>query len=487
MRNHRRRGLTALATVASLVSLSALAACGGDGDDEGENDGKVKITVEGWRPGDEQGTIDAVKKQAQAFMDDNPDIVVEPVEWEWTAETFATQLAGDQLPTTFRVPFTDAKGLAERQQIADVTEYVEALPYADEFNPSVLEAAKGTDGQIYGLPTDVYGVGLHYNRALFEEAGLDPDAPPTSWDEVRQFAKQIADKTGQAGYVQMSANNTGGWMLTTLTYSLGGRMQSDDGTEAMVDNDATRAGLQMLHDMRWSDESMGKNTQFEWGTVNEAFAAGKVGMYMSGSDVYNALVTTNQVDPASYGLAVLPLGDSGDAGILGGGSVAAVNAKASAAEQEAAVQWNDFYREKKNYDPDAAVADAEGARRERPADRHADAADLRRGDMAGGAGRDRAVHQRAPRADDVLHRRGVRPAARPRAPLAHAGGLRHPRLRGAEGAHRRERRHRRRARRRQRAGPGAARLLVTRREMRADRGLSACIARRRSEGLPGVS
>jgi hypothetical protein len=39
--------------------------------------------------------------------------------------------------------------------------------------------------------------------------------------------------------------------------------------------------------------------------------------------------------------------------------VAAVSAKASADEQEAAVKWNDFYREKKNYDPDAAVVDAE--------------------------------------------------------------------------------------------------------------------------------
>jgi multiple sugar transport system substrate-binding protein len=126
-----------------------------------------------------------------------------------------------------------------------------------------------------------------------------------------------------------------------------------------VDNDATKEALGMLHDMKWDDDSMGSNTNFEWGTINEAFAAGKVGMYMSGSDVYNALVTTNQVDPTTYGLAVLPLSDSSDAGILGGGSVAAVSAKASAAEQEAAVQWNDFYREKKNYDPTAAVADAE--------------------------------------------------------------------------------------------------------------------------------
>jgi multiple sugar transport system substrate-binding protein len=136
-------------------------------------------------------------------------------------------------------------------------------------------------------------------------------------------------------------------------------MESEDGATASIDNDATKQGLEMLHDMRWDDDSMGSNTSYEWAPINEAFAAGKIGMYMSGSDVYNALVTTNQVDPDSYGLAALPLSDSADAGILGGGSVAAVSAKATPAEQEAAVQWNDFYREQKNYDPEAAVADAE--------------------------------------------------------------------------------------------------------------------------------
>ena len=89
------------------------------------------------------------RSRSQDFMDDNPDIIVEPVEWEWTAETFATQLAGDTLPTMFPVP-SSRQGRSRARQIADVTEYVEALPYAAEFNPSVLEAAKGTDGKIYG-------------------------------------------------------------------------------------------------------------------------------------------------------------------------------------------------------------------------------------------------------------------------------------------------------------------------------------------------
>jgi multiple sugar transport system substrate-binding protein len=356
MSHHPRRRALALASVVALAGPLLLTACGSS-DDDSDSNGKVTITVEGWRPGDEKGTIDAVKKQAAAFTQEHPDIVVKPIEWEWNAETFATQLSGGQLPTTFRVPFTDTKGLAERQQIADVTEYVDQLPYAQDFNPSVLAAAQGTDGKIYGLPTDVYGVGLHYNRALFQQAGLDPDQPPTTWDEVRADARAIAEKTGAAGYAQMSTNNTGGWMLTTLTYALGGRMESDDGTEASVDNDATKQGLQMLHEMRWEDHSMGNNTSYEWAPINEAFAAGKIGMFMSGSDVYNALVTTNQIDPATYGLATIPTSGS-DAGILGGGSVAAVSAKASPAQQKAAVEWNDFYRERKNYDPAAAVADA---------------------------------------------------------------------------------------------------------------------------------
>ena len=212
----RIRGLAAVVAIASVAGVAACSSSAST-DAEDTGDGKVTITVEGWRPGDEQGTIDAVKKQAAEFTKAHPDITVEPKEWQWSAETFATQLAGNTLPTSFRVPFTDTKGLAERKQIADLTDLVGKLPYAGKLNPSVVDAIKGADGRTYGLPSDVYGVGLHYNRDLFEEAGLDPDSPPTTWDEVREAAKAISDATGKAGYAQMTMNNTGGWQLTAGT------------------------------------------------------------------------------------------------------------------------------------------------------------------------------------------------------------------------------------------------------------------------------
>ena len=101
----------------------------------------------------------------------------------------------------------------------------------------MLAEATTPSGKIVALPKGAYAQALHYNRKLFTQAGLDPNKPPTTWAQVRAYAKQIAERTGKAGYLQMGkADNTAGWILTTMTYSLGGRMQS--GTGASVECDA---------------------------------------------------------------------------------------------------------------------------------------------------------------------------------------------------------------------------------------------------------
>ena len=187
------------------------------------------------RPGSEQEAFDAFEEQVAQFEAANPDIDVVSEEYEWTGPTFAAQLAGGTLPDVFTIPFTDGKSLIEQGQLADISEQVAALPYADQFNPNVLDAGQDADGNIFAIPTAAYGIGLHYNRALFEQAGLDPDQPPTSWAEVREYAKAIADETGQAGYVQMSQSNTGGWQLTTLSYAHGGRVQEGAGADRVDD------------------------------------------------------------------------------------------------------------------------------------------------------------------------------------------------------------------------------------------------------------
>ncbi|MBD5786439.1 extracellular solute-binding protein [Cellulosimicrobium terreum] len=357
-------------TLAGALAVSTLAACSsngsGDGDGDGgstDGDGKVTLKVVSLLPGSEQEAIDAFNAQVEEFEAANPDIDIVPEEYEWKATTFAAQLAGGTLPDVFEIPFTDAKTLVENGQLADLDAQFNELPYADKFNPAIIEAGTGADGHVYAIPAkNVYGVGLHYNRELFESAGLDPDDPPTTWDEVREDAKTISDANeGVAGYMQMSQNNTGGWQLTVNTFARGGRTQevADDGTAtSTLSNPGTTEALEWLQAMRWEDNSLGSNFLLDWGTMNQAFAAGQVAMYTSGSDVYTALVQTDGIDPAMYGLAALPL-EGDDAGVLTGGTLAAMPANVDEAKKEAAISWIDFFYLGKLVDEDRAVADAE--------------------------------------------------------------------------------------------------------------------------------
>jgi ABC-type glycerol-3-phosphate transport system substrate-binding protein len=249
----------------------------------------------------------------------------------------------------FTVPFTDARTLGDNGQIADLTKEVKALPYYSKFNPAVLAEGTTAKKKIVALPTAAYAQALHYNRKLFAAAGLNPDKPPTTWAQLRADAKLIAQKTGKAGYVEMAKDdNTAGWILTTLVYALGGRMEVGTGTNARatLNSKQTVTALNMLKQMRWTDNSMGSNFDLGWSDINQAFAAGNIGMYISGSDVYTNLVSASSIDPSVYGEATIPLAKNKTSGVLGGGTLAAVRPDANAAARAAAIKWIDFFYEK---------------------------------------------------------------------------------------------------------------------------------------------
>jgi ABC-type glycerol-3-phosphate transport system substrate-binding protein len=321
----------------------------------------VTITVGVLRPGATQKAVDALNLQISQFQTKYPWITVEPEEYNWTAVGFTGQLAAGTLPDVFTIPFTDGKGLIAQDQIVNIDSRVRALGYADKFNPNVIVNGQGADGKISAVPIAAYGMSLTYNRTLFTQAGLDPDKPPTTWAEVRTAAKTIAEKTGVAGFAEMATENTGGWQLTTATYALGGRMQTvaaDGKATATLNNAQTKTALERLKAMRWEDNSMGSTFDYAWGTINQAFASGQIGMFTGGSDLFTNMVQQNSLKPADYGITVIPL-EGSEAGVLGGGTLAAVKTNTTEAERDAAVTWIDWYYLQKLLTQEGAVADAQ--------------------------------------------------------------------------------------------------------------------------------
>jgi ABC-type glycerol-3-phosphate transport system substrate-binding protein len=230
---------------------------------------------------------------------------------------FAAQLKAGTETDVFYSYFTDLQPVLDAGQAADITKYVtdKSIPLLKDIDPSVMAAVKDGD-KIYGLPTSNYKMGLIYSRKLFQQAGLDPDKPPTTWDEVATDAKAIARLgNGVNGYGEYSAQNTGGWHFTAELYGLGGQMVTADGKKADFNNDMGKQVLQRLYDMRWTDSTLGATQGYKWPDLMTNMVAGKEGMYVGAPDDITYMVETLKGDYADYGMGPMP---GGKGALLGG-------------------------------------------------------------------------------------------------------------------------------------------------------------------------
>jgi ABC-type glycerol-3-phosphate transport system substrate-binding protein len=321
--------------LAAALCLTA-GACSDSGDEKTAG-GKVKVTVNGQPPRAQVFERQVYDQDVAEFEASHPNIDLVPREGFMDPKTFAAKLAGGQLEDVFYVYFTDPAQIIARRQAADITDYVKDLEHAGDLQEPLLEVFS-RDGRRYGLPTANYSMGLLYNRALFTRAGLDPDRPPRTWDEVRVAAKKISGLgNGIVGYADYSKNNQGGWHLTSWMYSVGGAVARKDGDRWKADlaGDKGRQVLGYLHDMRWTDNSMGSRQLLQIEDVQRMMGGGKLGMYLAAPDNVPTLVKQFEGRYADYGLAPMP----GGQGTLIGGEGYMVNAKASPEKIRAGLAW----------------------------------------------------------------------------------------------------------------------------------------------------
>ncbi|MFE2681193.1 extracellular solute-binding protein, partial [Streptomyces mirabilis] len=237
----------------------------------------------------------------------------------------------------FYTYFTDSKHVVDINQAADITSYVKDLKSYGTIQQQLRDIYT-VDGKVYGVPRTGYSMGLIYNRKLFQKAGLDPDKPPATWEEVRADAKKIAALGGgTVGYADYSAQNQGGWHFTAEMYSQGGDVVTPDGKKASVDTPEGKAVLQNLHDMRWTDDSMGSKQLLVINDVQQLMGSGKLGMYLSAPDNIPILVKEKGGNYDDLALAPMP----GGKGTLIGGDGYMFNKKDSPEQIKAGLKWLD--------------------------------------------------------------------------------------------------------------------------------------------------
>ena len=328
-----RRTFVAIGVCSSLAL--AATACGSGGG--GAASGKTRITVNCEPPKSSRTDRKFFDADVASFERQNPDIDVVthdafPCE---DPKTFDAKLAGGQMEDVFYTYFTDAGHVVDINQAADLTPYLKELKSYGTLQKQLRDIYT-VNGKVYGIPRTGYSMGLIYNRVLFKKAGLDPDQPPTTWDEVRADAKKIAALgDGTVGYADYSAQNQGGWHFTAELYSQGGDVVSADGKKATVDTPAGHAVLENLHDMRWNDNSMGSKQLLVINDAQQMMGAGKLGMYLAAPDNIPILVKEKGASYDDIAIGPMP----GGQGTLIGGDGYMFNKHDSPAQIRAGLKW----------------------------------------------------------------------------------------------------------------------------------------------------
>ncbi|PYE85963.1 sn-glycerol-3-phosphate ABC transporter substrate-binding protein UgpB [Pseudoroseicyclus aestuarii] len=154
------------------------------------------------------------------------------------------------------------------------------------FLPAVVGYYTDTDGNMLSMPFNSSTPILYYNRDVFEEAGLDPEQPPETWEELETASRQIMESgaadcgftSGWISWIQLE--NLSAWhnlQIGTLENGFGG-----------IDPELTFNGETQARHWEnlasWQEEGL-----FRYGGVGggedaaPAFYSGSCAMYMNSS------------------------------------------------------------------------------------------------------------------------------------------------------------------------------------------------------------
>jgi multiple sugar transport system substrate-binding protein len=164
--------------------------------------------------------IDTMRKLADQYMQENQGIKV-TVEEEPEGGAFEALIAAGNQPDLIVASFGSQIGrLAASGNVVPL----EDMPGAQElFATLAPQAVQELYGHTYYVPVGADVTMMIYNKELFEEAGLDPENPPVTWDEFLDAAQKIDAlpnrATGEDVYGTVFWNDAlawGGWYWNML-------------------------------------------------------------------------------------------------------------------------------------------------------------------------------------------------------------------------------------------------------------------------------
>lgn len=256
----------------------------------------------------------------------------------------------DKLVTAFTagegpdVTFADLGGwvptFAAKGWLHPLDEYLARSPVTEQIWPNIWGTVE-YKGVRYGLPWYTDDRVLLYNTQMFAQAGLDPNRPPETWDELISYARKLTDPQKRTyGYGvsgKKSEVTTLGYMMFLL--SNGGQVLTDDYGRAAFNTPAGIEALKVYTDL-YTVHKVSPPGTLSYGEddYRTMMAQGRVAMAIGGPWSFPLIELANPAIKGNYMVAVHPYGKQ-PATVLGGwASVISSTAK----DKDAAWQFIEY-------------------------------------------------------------------------------------------------------------------------------------------------
>jgi sn-glycerol 3-phosphate transport system substrate-binding protein len=164
-----------------------------------------------------------------------------------------------------------------------------------------------TGGQTWGIPFQRSTPVMYYNKEAFAAAGLDPESPPATWDEMVEMGRQLTlrDASGTVTQwgVRIPSSGFPSWLFTGLVASNGqDGLANDAGTEVFFDTPEVVGALEYLVSLAQEHGIMEPGI-LDWGATPRAFMDGNAAIaWTTTGNLTN--IRTNA--PFEFGVAMLP-------------------------------------------------------------------------------------------------------------------------------------------------------------------------------------
>lgn len=234
----------------------------------------------------------------ESFTQENPDVSVrvEMMPWNIYFDKLLTSLVSGNPPDIFLLHEYEIPQFASQGVLRDTGDFYQEMggPIPEQdFIERTLDAVS-YQGTRYGVPLDIHGWGLWYNKDLFEAAGLDPNVCPATGEEYIEMARQLTlDANGNnATSADFDPENVKQWgtavswfKVTFLSalYQYGGDWTDGQG-KATLNSDAAVQAASFWNDLIYKEHVAPQPAGFDtW----QSFAGGTLAMLSEGSWMLN--------------------------------------------------------------------------------------------------------------------------------------------------------------------------------------------------------